>query len=123
MNVTVENDDFIIDQIVYSQLVFSFTFARSTVYYVTLIMIPAFILTFLCVIGLFWEPIRADSFMEHVSLPPIFKDPFQLTLGFSAILAMMFVIQIVTQEVPKISRIDLLCMPSLYSKRPLQQST
>ncbi|VDL82259.1 unnamed protein product [Nippostrongylus brasiliensis] len=62
---------------------------RSSTFYVVLIVIPSFILTFLCVLGLFWSKFDHTDYLE------------KLGLGFAAILAMCMVLEIAEESVPK----------------------
>ena len=68
MNITVENAVVVSGfGSPYSNPIFKFTMKRSTTYYVVLMIVPSFILTLLCVIGLFWEEVNGQSYMENVS--------------------------------------------------------
>ena len=70
VNLTVDNSIYSNGEMgrIYSNPIFCFTLKRSTNYYVLLLITPSFILTVLCVFGLFWTPVRADRYMESVSL-------------------------------------------------------
>ncbi|KAK6019769.1 hypothetical protein OSTOST_14586, partial [Ostertagia ostertagi] len=65
---------------------------RSSTFYVVMIVLPSFILTFLCVLGLFWTKFDKTDYLE------------KLALGFAAILAMCTVLAIAeaisTEELP-----------------------
>ncbi|KHJ86267.1 hypothetical protein OESDEN_13987, partial [Oesophagostomum dentatum] len=68
---------------------FTFHLRRSSIFYVILIIIPSFVLTFLCVLGLFWSKFDHRDYLE------------KLGLGFAAILAMCMVLEIAEGSVPK----------------------
>lgn len=55
----------------FSSPVFQFTMKRSTTYYVLMMIIPSFILTFLCVLGLFWE-IADSDYLQNVSVSSLY---------------------------------------------------
>lgn len=85
---------------------------RSDGYYIVLIIIPSFVLTFLCIAGLFWAPIEFDTYMDKVreaERQSLTAMSLQLNLGYAAILAMVLILQITTDNIPKTSQIPILC--------------
>lgn len=75
VNITVEADRYVNkpDYRLYEIVIYTFTIKRSTTYYVVLIIVPSLILALLCVVGLFWKRINADSYMNNVSLTALFS--------------------------------------------------
>ncbi|PIO76757.1 hypothetical protein TELCIR_01178 [Teladorsagia circumcincta] len=72
---------------------------RSSTFYIVMIVLPSFVLTFLCVLGLFWTKFDKTDYLE------------KLALGFAAILAMCTVLEIAEQSVPKTTQLPALCKP------------
>ena len=68
-HINVRNKEFIYGPYAkpYSNPIFTFVMKRSTNYYILLLVTPSFILTLLCMLGLFWKPVDADSYMENVT--------------------------------------------------------
>ncbi|CAJ0597684.1 unnamed protein product [Cylicocyclus nassatus] len=75
---------------------YTFHFRRSSAFYIILIIIPSFVLTFLCVLGLFWSRFDQTDYLE------------KLGLGFAAILAMCTILEIAEESVPKTRQLPLL---------------
>ncbi|KIH66068.1 Neurotransmitter-gated ion-channel ligand binding domain protein [Ancylostoma duodenale] len=88
----------------YDVATFTFQLRRSSIFYVVLIIIPSFILTFLCVLGLFWSKFDHTDYLE------------KLGLGFAAILAMCMVLEIAEESVPKTRQLPALCSYIYYGK-------
>ncbi|KHJ85488.1 hypothetical protein OESDEN_14784 [Oesophagostomum dentatum] len=76
---------------------FTFRLRRNSIYYVIMIIIPSFVLTFLCILGLFWSNFDQGDYLE------------KLGLGFTAILAMCMVLEIAENSVPKTKQLPSLC--------------
>lgn len=77
-NISVDNEYLLegLDNETYSYLIYTFTIKRSTTYYVLLIIVPSFILTILCVVGLFWRRVNADSYIDNVGPTTLLKFAF-----------------------------------------------
>ncbi|KAK6755700.1 hypothetical protein RB195_014219 [Necator americanus] len=82
----------------YDVTAFTFRLRRSSIFYVVLIIIPSFVLAFLCVLGLFWSKFDHNDYLE------------KLGFGFAAILAMCMVLEIAEESVPKTRQLPLFCM-------------
>lgn len=86
---------------------FTFLMKRNPSYYVALIIIPSFVLTFLCVAGLFTSPLTVDdldkvglfltSHFKHISVCWI----FQFCMGLTTIMSTTVMIGIVAENIPK----------------------
>ncbi|PIO76756.1 hypothetical protein TELCIR_01177 [Teladorsagia circumcincta] len=77
---------------------FTIHIKRSSTFYIVMLVLPSFILTFLCVIGLFWTKFDKADYLD------------KLALGFAAILAMCTVLEIVEQSVPKTKQLPALSL-------------
>ncbi|CAJ0597063.1 unnamed protein product [Cylicocyclus nassatus] len=77
------------------KVIFTFYFHRTPTFYVILIIMPSFALTFLCVIGMFWSRFSVE-FME------------KLGLGFTVILAMCSIFQMMENSLPKTTQLPAL---------------
>ncbi|XGW01335.1 hypothetical protein V3C99_013914, partial [Haemonchus contortus] len=73
----------------YDTVVFTIRLSRSSTFYIVMIILPSFVLTFLCVLGLFWTKFGRTDYLE------------KLGLGFAAIIAMCTVLEIAEQSIPK----------------------
>ena len=67
LNITAVQEEYEGDYAVsFSSISFRLTLKRSTNYYIFMVIIPSFMLTILCVFGLFWEEVSLDSYMDNV---------------------------------------------------------
>ncbi|ETN72075.1 hypothetical protein NECAME_04546, partial [Necator americanus] len=67
---------------------FTFHMKRNPSYYIALIIVPSFVLTFLCVAGLFASPLTAD-------------DLEKFCMGLTTIMSTTVMIGIVSENIPK----------------------
>ncbi|CAJ0594932.1 unnamed protein product [Cylicocyclus nassatus] len=73
----------------YYRVKFIFEMRRFSIIYVVTIILPSFVLTFLCVLGMFWTKFDNSDYLTRIGC------------GLSAILAMCTVLQIAEQTIPK----------------------
>ncbi|VDK59087.1 unnamed protein product, partial [Cylicostephanus goldi] len=73
----------------YPSALFTFQIRRFSLIYVVTIIIPSFVLTFLCVLGMFWSKFDQSDYLAKIGC------------GLSAILAMCTVLEIAERSIPK----------------------
>ncbi|CAJ0594922.1 unnamed protein product [Cylicocyclus nassatus] len=76
---------------------FTFQMRRFCLIYVVTIILPSFVLTLLCVLGMFWSRVNHDDYLTKIGC------------GLSAIVAMCTILQIAGQSMPKTRE-----LPSLF---------
>ncbi|CAJ0595084.1 unnamed protein product, partial [Cylicocyclus nassatus] len=73
----------------YPVATFTFQIQRQSSIYVVTIIIPSFVLTILCVLGMFWPKSDQTDYLGQVGC------------GLSVVLAMCAILQIAKQDIPK----------------------
>ena len=68
LNITVTNSQLLDNNgFPYAYVYYTFTMKRASTYYIVLMIVPSFILTILCVLGLFWKQVTSECYMDSVS--------------------------------------------------------